>query len=262
MARALTKLHGTASPALFEQAGARTRILERRVVLAICLLALLRGLLYVVLIPPWEHYDEPTHFEYAALIAATGHLPEPGAADTELRGEVERLLAAHRNAGRFGESPVFIEEAPVAAAIDTTPPAGARATRVFVAIAWLVAAATAAVFAYAAWLLVQRGATVQWFGWEVGPRGGGWYVTAVDPAGALEDRRQIAVEIAGVPFAPGDFAPAGSGFAKRLPVARHVGRDDEDVHAAIEREMFRDGQRGARRGPGFGPPSPPASRWE
>jgi hypothetical protein len=148
------------------------------------------------------------------------------AADAELRGEVERLLAAHRNAGRFGQSPVFIEETPVAAAIDATPPAGARATRVFVAIAWLVAAATAAMFVYAAWLLVQRGATVQWFGWEVGPRGGGWYVTAVDPAGPAAGALRLGDELVAVDGRP---IPADAGaYFPRRPVRSEERRVGEE----------------------------------
>lgn len=31
---------------------------------------------YVWLVPPWQHYDEPTHFEYAALIRELGRLPQ------------------------------------------------------------------------------------------------------------------------------------------------------------------------------------------
>src|SRR6478672_3398082 len=30
---------------------------------------------YVWLVPAWQHYDEPTHFEYAALIRELGRLP-------------------------------------------------------------------------------------------------------------------------------------------------------------------------------------------
>ncbi|MEP7190028.1 MAG: DUF2142 domain-containing protein, partial [Roseiflexaceae bacterium] len=30
---------------------------------------------YVWLVPPWQHYDEPTHFEYAALVRELGRLP-------------------------------------------------------------------------------------------------------------------------------------------------------------------------------------------
>ena len=36
--------------------------------LLVCL-SFIRGLLYVSLVPPWGHYDEPTHFEYVWLIA-------------------------------------------------------------------------------------------------------------------------------------------------------------------------------------------------
>lgn len=42
------------------------------------LLTFAQGLLYVFLIPPWEHYDEPTHFEYAWLIAYQNRIPEEG----------------------------------------------------------------------------------------------------------------------------------------------------------------------------------------
>ncbi len=31
-------------------------------------LALIHALLYLVIVPPWQHYDEPTHFEYVRLI--------------------------------------------------------------------------------------------------------------------------------------------------------------------------------------------------
>ncbi|HEY80691.1 MAG TPA: hypothetical protein G4O05_06380, partial [Caldilineae bacterium] len=44
----------------------------------ILLLALLNGLLYLFLVPPWQHYDEPGHFEYAWLIADRGRLPQAG----------------------------------------------------------------------------------------------------------------------------------------------------------------------------------------
>ncbi len=35
-------------------------------------LVLLQGLLYLTLLPPWQHYDEPGHFEYARLLAVLG----------------------------------------------------------------------------------------------------------------------------------------------------------------------------------------------
>ncbi len=55
---------------------------------AILLLGLIHGLALLFLVPPWEHYDEPTHFEYAWLIANRGTLPQPGDVDYTMRREV------------------------------------------------------------------------------------------------------------------------------------------------------------------------------
>lgn len=57
--------------------------------------ALLHGLLYIYFIPPWQHYDEPTHFEYAWLIANRQHLPEIGEMDQIMRREVAASMLAH-----------------------------------------------------------------------------------------------------------------------------------------------------------------------
>ncbi|MBX0330759.1 hypothetical protein K2Z83_24180 [Oscillochloris sp. ZM17-4] len=51
-------------------------------------LALLHGLLYLTIVPPWQHYDEPTQFEYAWLIANLSHLPSRSDSDPALRREV------------------------------------------------------------------------------------------------------------------------------------------------------------------------------
>lgn len=57
-------------------------------------LALLHGLIYLVIFPPWQHYDEPTHFLYAAGIAA-GELEAPGpASDTLQRAIAESMYRA------------------------------------------------------------------------------------------------------------------------------------------------------------------------
>lgn len=50
-------------------------------------LALLHGLLFLMLMPPWQHYDEPAHFLYAAEIAA-GELNNPGEASVAIRREI------------------------------------------------------------------------------------------------------------------------------------------------------------------------------
>lgn len=51
-------------------------------------LAAAHGLLYILLIPPWQHHDEPNHFEVAWLIAKMGRLPDLGDEDQNMRREV------------------------------------------------------------------------------------------------------------------------------------------------------------------------------
>jgi len=58
-------------------------------------LALLHGLLYLVMVPPWQHYDEAGHFEYAWLIANRGQLPQPGDYDQAMRREVASSMLEH-----------------------------------------------------------------------------------------------------------------------------------------------------------------------
>ena len=54
----------------------------------ILLIAAIHGLVYIFLIPPWEHNDEPGHFEYASLIANLGRLPSRGEFDQKIRREI------------------------------------------------------------------------------------------------------------------------------------------------------------------------------
>src|SRR5215211_1274006 len=54
----------------------------------VLLIALCQGLLYLCLQPPWQHYDEPTHFEYAWLIAHQPGLPQPETVDQALRRDL------------------------------------------------------------------------------------------------------------------------------------------------------------------------------
>lgn len=64
----------------------------RTIFWAVLGVAFLHGLLYVATVPPWQHYDEPTHFEYAWLIANTGSFPSPGDENPTLRREVLSTL--------------------------------------------------------------------------------------------------------------------------------------------------------------------------
>jgi len=61
----------------------------------ILLAGLIHGLLYVFLLPPWQHYDEPTHFEYAWLIANRPRLPSPGEYDQGMRREVAASMVEY-----------------------------------------------------------------------------------------------------------------------------------------------------------------------
>jgi hypothetical protein len=65
--------------------------------LAVSLLSgLVVGLLFIFLVPPWQHYDEPTHFEYAWLIANRLSLPQSGDYDLGMRLEVARSMYDNR----------------------------------------------------------------------------------------------------------------------------------------------------------------------
>lgn len=61
----------------------------------IIFVALLQGLLHFFLLPPWQHYDEPTHFEYAWLIANRGELPQLGDRDHLMQREVAASMLEH-----------------------------------------------------------------------------------------------------------------------------------------------------------------------
>lgn len=66
-----------------------------RLRLVISLVAgLVMGVLFIFLVPPWQHYDEPNHFEYVWLAANLDHLPGPEDRNEELNRQV--LLSMDR----------------------------------------------------------------------------------------------------------------------------------------------------------------------
>ncbi len=74
----------------------RSALLTDRPVLLIVLgVALLQGVLYLALVPPWQHYDEPTHFEYALLFARLGRPPVAGDEQREMRLAIARSMQEH-----------------------------------------------------------------------------------------------------------------------------------------------------------------------
>lgn len=68
---------------------------ERTILRLLLITGLVNGLLYVFLVPPWQHYDEPGHFEYAWLLANWPTWPQPGDYDQSMRREVNASMVEH-----------------------------------------------------------------------------------------------------------------------------------------------------------------------
>jgi hypothetical protein len=66
-----------------------------RPLLFLLLLTSLRGAVYIAAVPPWMNPDEPTHFEYAALLAKGGSWGVPRG-DPALQREIILSLDRHR----------------------------------------------------------------------------------------------------------------------------------------------------------------------
>jgi hypothetical protein len=64
-----------------------------RMALLFIILALLRGLVYAALIPPWQSPDEQGHFEYAWLVSQHGPLVGPEAISPEFQQRVLESMA-------------------------------------------------------------------------------------------------------------------------------------------------------------------------
>ncbi len=70
-------------------------IKEHQVLALMLLLASLIGIAFVFIVPPWQHYDEPTQFEYAWLIANRPGLPGVGESDQALRRDIAASMIEH-----------------------------------------------------------------------------------------------------------------------------------------------------------------------
>ncbi|MCB0077966.1 MAG: hypothetical protein KDD73_11185 [Anaerolineales bacterium] len=54
--------------------------------------ALINGVFYLRIVPPWQHYDEPTHFEYVWLYAQLERRPEQVDVDLAMRRELAATM--------------------------------------------------------------------------------------------------------------------------------------------------------------------------
>lgn len=68
---------------------------EHLLITVVMLLGLINGLIFVFIMPPWQHYEEPSHFEYAWLIASHLSLPEYPAYDQTERREIAASMIEH-----------------------------------------------------------------------------------------------------------------------------------------------------------------------
>lgn len=78
---------------------------QRLTLLGVLFLGLLVGLLYVFLIPPWQHYDEPGQFEHAWLLANNPAAVEIGGYDQRMRREVAASMLKHNFFSDLNSSP-------------------------------------------------------------------------------------------------------------------------------------------------------------
>ncbi len=68
-------------------------------------LAVLLGFLYTFLMPPWQHYDEPNHFEYAILTAQLKQLPNEDSYSPKISRQVLKSMLANGFYDRLYEKP-------------------------------------------------------------------------------------------------------------------------------------------------------------
>jgi len=78
-----------------------------RNLLLIFFLALVNGLIYVFLVPPWQHYDEPNHFEYVWMAANLNHLPSPEDYNPKISRQVLKSMIANGFFDRMDTTPVI-----------------------------------------------------------------------------------------------------------------------------------------------------------
>ena len=64
----------------------------RHTLISILLLSLIHGVLYLTLIPPWWHHDEPGNFEMGWLMANRTSWPRPGDQDEAMRRAMAKSL--------------------------------------------------------------------------------------------------------------------------------------------------------------------------
>jgi hypothetical protein len=78
---------------------------ETAILGAILAIGLVHALLYVYLVPPWQHYDEPNHFEIVWLTAKLGRHPKEEDIDPQLSRSVVQSMVDHGFYSGIGATP-------------------------------------------------------------------------------------------------------------------------------------------------------------
>jgi hypothetical protein len=79
----------------------------------VLLIALCQGALYMALLPPWQHYDEPTHFEYAWLSANRALLPQATDIDRAMRRELAASMLEQHFYWNLAQPTLFDNQKPI-----------------------------------------------------------------------------------------------------------------------------------------------------
>ncbi len=90
---------------------ARQKGIQRVLLLVIGVMTIVNGLVHVFLVPPWQHYDEPGHFEYVWLLLNRLRLPEPREFDQSMRRDVLGSMVEFDFFEQLSESPNFLTDA-------------------------------------------------------------------------------------------------------------------------------------------------------
>ena len=61
----------------------------------VLMVAIIQGVIYIFLLPPWQHYDEPKHFEYAWMLSNYRHVPQKGDYDPDMSRQVVLSMIEH-----------------------------------------------------------------------------------------------------------------------------------------------------------------------
>lgn len=80
---------------------------------AILVLGFVHGLIYVFMIPPWWHHEEPGHFEYVWLVANRDRWPQVNDYDNNLRRQIAESMFASGHGNLFNVSPKSLTDDPI-----------------------------------------------------------------------------------------------------------------------------------------------------